>query len=358
MPEPSPFGRIASSFAAGFRALGVRLDVVLVREHKHSTFDGLVRWTGLGVRARSAFPYLLTYLRRTRPKAVVVTPLFAPIAILAGRLTGIPVIPWEISFLELDAIQPNTSRRGRLLPPALRFTYRWAAALAGVSHDVVAYAAAAHSGFAGKPLFDLPNPIDLDALARQAAAAPAFTPSVAGFSLCASGRLTGQKGFDLLIAALARRRDDLPPDWRLTILGEGEWRDRLKRQAREAGLEDRVGLPGLVHNPFPVVSRADLFVHPARWEGFGMVLLEALALGVPALATDCPGGPHEILDGGRAGRIVRSEDADALGDALVELSADEGERRRLASAGLKRAEDYSAPRIAERLRSVAKAVWY
>lgn len=336
----------------------MRFDIVLVGGPKGSEFDGLIRQTGLGTRPRRAAPALCSYFRRTRPKAVIVSPpTLAPVGLLAGRLTGTPIIPWEANFVETDVVQPGAPRRARLLPTAQRLTYRWAAFLAAVSRDVAAHVADAHSDLARMPTFELPNPIDLAATIREAAAEPTVVPAGEGaFSICASGRFTRQKGFDLLIAALARYGDQIPVEWRLTILGDGPWRDHLAHQARIADLDARIDLPGRLRNPFPVIGSADIFVHPARWEGFGMVLLEALALGIPVIATDCPGGPREILAGGRFGRIVPSEDPDALGRALLDLYNDPLERRRLAGIGPKRARMYGPSRIAERVISLVESV--
>lgn len=356
-PEPTPFGRIASAFAAGFRALNEHLDVVLVEGDQGSEFDGLVRRTGLGTRARGALCPLASYMRRAKPKVVFVTPsTLAPPTLLAGRLTATPVVPWEVTFVERDVEDPRAPLRARLLPPTQRLTYRWAAAVAAVSADVAAHVARTQPGLANHAVFELPNPIDPAALREQRhTERPAAGAAPRGFSICAGGRLTRQKGFDLLIAALARRRAELPDDWRLTLLGEGDLRAQLEEQARAAGLDHRIEFAGLLPNPFPAMSGSDVFVHPARWEGFGMVLLEALALGVPVLATNCPGGPREILDCGRYGRLVPPEDPAALGEALVALCRDEGERRRLSDAGPRRAVAYSAPRVAERMLSLARA---
>lgn len=128
------------------------------------------------------------------------------------------------------------------------------------------------------------------------------------------GRLTAQKDFSSLLQAFAflRRRQEA----RLIFLGEGPLREDLEREADELGIEAAVDLPGFVPDPLPWLARADLFVLSSRYEGLGNVLIEALAAGTPAVATDCPSGPREILEEGRLGELVPVGDPGALASAM------------------------------------------
>jgi glycosyltransferase involved in cell wall biosynthesis len=130
------------------------------------------------------------------------------------------------------------------------------------------------------------------------------------------GRLDPQKDQVTLLRAfarLARRRDA-----GLIILGEGRERGRLERLARDLGVADRVIMPGWVPSIEPYFRAADLFVLSSAYEGFGLVLVEALSQGVPVVSTDCPSGPAEILADGRYGRLVPVGDDEALADAMEE----------------------------------------
>jgi glycosyltransferase involved in cell wall biosynthesis len=127
--------------------------------------------------------------------------------------------------------------------------------------------------------------------------------------------LTRQKNFPNLIRAFAEVRKT--QTLRLMILGEGEERAALEALVHELGLSADVELPGFVPDPLAYIKRAALFVLSSDWEGLPTVLIEALALSTPIVATDCKSGPREILDGGRWGRLVPVGDASALAAAIA-----------------------------------------
>lgn len=126
------------------------------------------------------------------------------------------------------------------------------------------------------------------------------------------GSLKAQKNHPLLLRAFARLAR---PDARLMILGGGDDAP-LRRLAAELGIADRVVLAGFHLDPTPFYQTADLFVLSSDHEGFGNVIVEALAQGLPVVSTDCPSGPAEILEGGRWGALVPVGDAEALAAAI------------------------------------------
>jgi glycosyltransferase involved in cell wall biosynthesis len=113
-------------------------------------------------------------------------------------------------------------------------------------------------------------------------------------------------------------------------------------------VQDSVHLPGFVSNPYPLLARATVFALPSRLEGFAVVLLEAMALGVPVVAADCVAGPAEVLAGGACGHLVRPDDPEALADGLSRLLGDRGYRERLVAAGRQRVQEYLPERIVPR----------
>lgn len=140
--------------------------------------------------------------------------------------------------------------------------------------------------------------------------APGEPPVILGI-----GGLRTQKDFPTLLKAFAQLRAARPA--RLLILGEGRQRERLLEQADHLGIADDFALPGFVANPYPYLRRAALFVLSSLWEGSPNVLSEALAVGTPAVATDCPSGPREVLQNGRYGPLVPMGDPKALAVAMA-----------------------------------------
>ncbi|MBY8933977.1 glycosyltransferase [Pseudomonas fluorescens] len=130
------------------------------------------------------------------------------------------------------------------------------------------------------------------------------------------GRLVEPKGFQLLLDAyaLALRSAALPD---LVIVGDGPLREALTDQARRLGIAPRVHFTGFLSNPYPLLRHAQLFILSSVQEGMPTVLIEALALGTPVLASDCETGPRELLDNGRLGQLVRVNDVPALADGML-----------------------------------------
>jgi glycosyltransferase involved in cell wall biosynthesis len=130
-----------------------------------------------------------------------------------------------------------------------------------------------------------------------------------------AGRLVPQKDHETLLNALALHRRS-GGNARLLILGSGPLDDVLKRHAAALGLETSVCFVGFRANPLPWLRHADVFVLSSRSEGFGNVLVEAMACGTPVIATDCDHGPREILEDGRYGVLVPPRDPRALARAF------------------------------------------
>jgi glycosyltransferase involved in cell wall biosynthesis len=158
--------------------------------------------------------------------------------------------------------------------------------------------------------------------------------------LLAVARLTDQKGIDVAIRALA----ELPDDTVLVVLGEGPERATLLRLARDLGLESRVFLLGRVPDVAAWLGRATVLVHPARWEGFGLGVLEAMLAGLPVVATNVSALPELIVDG-ETGVLVEPDDAAALARGIARAL----DRPELGAGGLERARsEFSVGRMADR----------
>ena len=163
------------------------------------------------------------------------------------------------------------------------------------------------------------NPVvtpELDSLASIPPEHPWFSDEARVPVILGIGRLEPQKDFPNLIQAFARARQSTP--CRLMILGEGALRPELQALADKLGVAGDLAMPGFVNNPYQYMRAAALFVLSSRWEGSPNGLTEALAVGTPVVATDCPNGPYEILQAGKYGHLVPMGDAPALAAAMLE----------------------------------------
>ncbi|PSR53989.1 glycosyl transferase [Adhaeribacter arboris] len=155
------------------------------------------------------------------------------------------------------------------------------------------------------------------------------------------GRLTPQKDWPNLLRAFSLVREKM--DVSLVILGEGPLRQELEDLIEELSLKDHVLLPGFVSNPAYYVKKASTFVISSKYEGFGNVIVEALGVGTPVVSTNCPSGPSEILEDGKYGKLVPTEDPVALAKGIMESLNSTHNSEVL----INRAKDFSVPRIAD-----------
>lgn len=196
------------------------------------------------------------------------------------------------------------------------------------------------------------NPVDassISALAMAPATHPWASHSPTPYVI-AAGRLRPEKGFDYLIREFHSIRNHT--DSNLLILGEGPERRNLEELVTEFALASRVNLPGYLENPFPLIAKARLFVLSSQWEGFPNVLLQALALGVPVVATDCHSGPAEILNNGEFGKLVPCGKQGGLAKAMLDALDKPAETSLLQS----RAADYSLTIITDRYLELIREV--
>ncbi|MCI2429081.1 glycosyltransferase [Candidatus Acetothermia bacterium] len=196
-------------------------------------------------------------------------------------------------------------------------------------------------GVSAEKITVIHNPIDIKNV-RQQAIEPTVHPwsdNPSDLLIVAVGRLVQLKGYDLLIRAM----EQLPSNVRLMIVGDGEERVALENLIAELGIAERVVLLGFQENPWRYMARADLFVLSSLTEGMPNVIGEAMALGLPILATDCSPGVREYLDNGRAGLLVPPGDSSALAQGIAQLLSDEPLRQELARRGRERIAQFDLP---------------
>lgn len=312
--------RVMLNIATGMSARGHSVDLVLVEASGAFLRDvpREVRVVELGTRrtARSVRA-LARYVRSSGTPSVISALHHANLALLiAKKLYRLPVraVPTVHNTLSVERDHAR-SLKVRLQHVFMRIGYRWADRIVAVS-DATARDFTRSTGIGGERVVSIYNPVITDeifAKSREPVDHPWLREDGPPVVL-AVGRLHPQKDYATLLTAFAELRRHR--EARLIILGEGEERSRLERLAVELGVAEHVSLPGFVSNPYAYMGRACLFVLSSRWEGLPTVLIEALALGARLVSTDCPSGPHEILQGGELGDLVPVGDPPALAAAM------------------------------------------
>lgn len=288
---------------------------------------------------------LASYLRRARPAVVISSQQHTNVAALLARLLARSAVPIAITqHNALSGLLSQSARRSVrwLLPTLIRLLFRRAqriiAVSAGVADDLAEVA-----GLDRKRIEVIYNPVITPDVAEWMAA-PSGHPWLDLKDrpvVLTAGNLIPIKDIPCLIRAFARVRENRPS--RLIVLGEGQERPALERLARELGVAQDIDFHGFVDNPLAFMKRANVFALSSQVEGLSNVLVEALACGCPVVATDCPFGPDEILEGGRYGRLVPIGDVQALAAGILSALDEPGDRERLR----RRAMDFSAERSAQ-----------
>ena len=322
--------------AAHFKSLGLAADFVVLQARGDyleaagevgSIVDLRVK------RLRQAVWPLARYLRRERPDAILCAmwPLNV-IAIWARALARVQtrLVISEHNTLSLAA-EATKSLGAHFLKPTIRWFYPSAdhvvAVSTGVAQDLLQIGRLDN----GK-ISVIYNPVIGEDFDDRTMDQP--NPGIQGEGgplVLSVGSLKPQKDYPTLLRAFAQVRSARPA--RLMILGEGQLRGDLEALARELGIEADVTMPGFVANPYPYMKRADLFVLSSAWEGFGNVIVEALACGTPVVSTDCQSGPAEILDGGKYGALVPVGDPQALAQAMLSALDSPHDRAALTARG-------------------------
>jgi glycosyltransferase involved in cell wall biosynthesis len=313
--------RVFLNLAKGIAERGYPVDLVLARAEGPymSQVPDCVRLVDLkATRVVTSVPALSRYLRRERPAAML-SALFANlIALLSRRVSGYPRRLIVSEHNTLSSVAHNRSDlRWRIYPQMAGWLYPWADEIIAVSQGV-ATDLACTAKIDRNRIQVLYNPVITPELSEKSKADLDHAWFQAGQPpvIVSVGRLTSQKALDVLIRSFSRVIEKRPA--RLLILGEGEERPMLESLIKELGLEQVVSMPGFVQNPYPYMVQASSFVLPSRWEGLPTVLIEALYLGTPIVATDCPGGTREILNDGQYGRLVPVDELEPLAEAMLE----------------------------------------
>lgn len=164
--------------------------------------------------------------------------------------------------------------------------------------------------------------------------------SLSNKKVIAVGRYDYQKGFDYLIDAWAIVNKH-QPEWVLEIIGGGEWKSRLQKQIDESGLQDCICLKAPTSDIEEEYRQASMLVMSSRYEGFGMVLVEAQSAGLPVISFTCKCGPRDIITDGMDGFLVAEKDVAGLANTMLCLMQDEKMRRSMGMAAMKNSRRFS-----------------
>lgn len=314
--------RVTLNLLQGLSRLDVKVDLLMViakRGQPPSIPWPNIRVIDLKVKhSQMAIPALIRYLRSERPdvlmvakdRAVRATIIAHWLARVNTRLVG----QLHMNMTGFLKSKPRLQRWLRAAPMRWLFPYldRIICVSEGVVEDTLAI-----TGMPPDCVVAIRNPVITPELAEQAREPvdhPWFNEDIP--IILGAGRLTPEKDFPTLIRAFGRVRQERA--CRLMILGEGPLQPELESLIAEFGLSASVSLPGFCANPFAYMKRASLFVMSSAWEGSGNVLVEALALGIPSVSTDCPYGPRETLADGKYGPLVPVGDHEALARAMLQ----------------------------------------
>lgn len=323
---------LVPAFAAGVGG-AERVITVLLRHLDHSRFECHLALVGegraflediprevtvhhLGVsRMRYCVPAIVKLSWQVRPDTILSTVIFLNAMLMLAR----PFLSGKPRILLREASLPSAFlAQGARNPRILKWMYR---VLYPKADQIICLCDAAikdmveHLGIRRDKLVRIYNPVDVEMVRRLAegAESPYTGP---GPHVIAMGRLQREKAYDVLLRAFSSVLKAFPTA-RLTILGEGPLETQLKQQAVELGIDHVVAFPGFQKNPWPYMKHADLFVLASRFEGLPNALLEVLALGVPVVATDCPGGVREIQKSAHEIVLVPPEDHAAFATGII-----------------------------------------
>lgn len=264
-----------------------------------------------------SLPKLVSYLKKERPKALIASLHYpAEIAVWARQIARVPtkIVVVEHNTLSVEAKNSN-QLSVRFSPIAAKLSYPLADKVVAVSKGV----ANDLSKITSIPIDKIDviyNPVigrSFFQKSQEEIDHPWFNPGQPPVIL-ALGRLHPQKNFANLIHAFSQVRKLLPV--RLMILGIGPQEDELRALIHELDLDNDVLMPGFFQNPYPYIAKSAVFAMSSDWEGLPLALIEALALNVPIVSTDCPSGPFEILDSGKYGSLVPVANSDAMAEGL------------------------------------------
>lgn len=282
----------------------------------------------------AVFRGILRYLKRERPRAVLAAQEhIGSVSVIARWLSGMRFPLLVSSHIDFTGMRRDSRLLMRCLPFLVWLAFPSADHIVTVSRgnerDLKAFLRRR-----SERISTIYNAVVHDDLHEKAARSPGhpWLDELGDVPVLLSvGNLVPQKDVPTLLRAFARLRQQRPA--RLIVAGTGYEADQYQNLARQLEITEDVDFIGFVDNPYAYMARSSLFVCSSAWEGFGNVIVEALACGCPVVSTDCPSGPSEILADGTFGRLVPVGDDAALAEAIAATLAAPPDRNWLRQRG-------------------------
>ncbi|NEZ54412.1 glycosyltransferase [Adonisia turfae] len=343
--------RVMLNLAYGFAIKGIHVDLLLVKAEgpylaQIPSNINLINFNKS--KLFQSLPTLIRYIRKESPTALISALEDTNFIMLwACRLAGSRTqsVVTVHNQLSIEAKHATQLKR-KLTPTLVSYFYPWADKVVAVSKGVAADLM--QIGVPKEKIDVIYNPIltdDLTTKLQESVEHPWLKPGEPPVIL-AVGRLTEQKDYPSLLRAFARARQ--LQKIKLIILGEGEDRVALEALAHTLNIADDIDFPGFVSNPYAYMAKATALILTSAWEGFGNVLVEAMAAGTSVIATNCKSGPAEILAHGEYGSLVQVADIEGIASAITNVIHSPSESLKLK----KRASDFSLKAALEKYQKV------
>ncbi|PAF07837.1 hypothetical protein CHH65_19170 [Shouchella clausii] len=313
--------RMTLHLAEAFLQKGKQVDLLVIHpegEYKQAVPKGVNLFAFGKSTAKEALPGMISYLRREQPDVVCSAKDYLNVLVIAAKKLSFSkaqlIVSCRVHLSEQARKQPGQFRR---IKTAVRYSYRFADDVVGVSKGV-AEDIKTIAQLPDEKVHVIYNPVVTKTLEEkmEQPVNHCFFEERNAKVIVTVGRLHVQKDYPTLLRAFANLQQNELPEARLLFIGDGEENEPLKKLAFELGVSSVVDFAGFQPNPYAYMKKAHLFALSSAWEGFGNVIVEALATGTPVVATDCPSGPREILADGKYGQLVPVGDTVALAQAM------------------------------------------
>lgn len=349
--------KVGLNLANYFASIGLDVDLVVATGAGalRNSILSHVNVVDLNVsRARYSIFSLRKYFKREKPRLVLSVirrmNIYAGIACVALRDAP------DLYFREASPLRDLAKSgpfRTSMFSSLMKFAYKRAKRV--ISNSELTKSDLINYGIIGENKLDVISnpvlPLDINSLIDAEVTHPWLNdPSI--HVILNVGRLYREKNHKVLIDifGIISKQDEKA---RLLILGEGPEKARLLNRINKLGIADKVELHDFVENPFPYYRMSRVFVLTSEWEGFGNVIVEALSAGISVVCSDCPGGPRQILENGKYGRLVRPENIQETADAVLDALGNPPNKQEL----IQRAQEFTVSKIGNKYAEVMGLKW-